>query len=211
MARPAARAGASLVRLCESLQRTADDERRRTARVLHDTAVQTMSAAAMSLSLVEAQADALTPEGRRALAEAQALAATCCRELRDISAALFPPLLAEAGLGPALRALATRHAPRAQLVLAPLPRYAAAVELAAYRSIEEALTSVFDEAAPVQGKVAPDARGGLTVTLAGRPLAGGNAALARLALRERGRGVGARVQLRKNHTQLLLSARFPPA
>src|SRR5687768_6406803 len=62
-ARPMARP--PLERLCQSLQQSADDERRRLARTLHDAAAQTLSAAAMSLSLVELEAAALSPAGRR--------------------------------------------------------------------------------------------------------------------------------------------------
>jgi glucose-6-phosphate-specific signal transduction histidine kinase len=207
MASRSARDGAvSLARLCDSLQRAADDERQRTSRVLHDAAGQTLAAAAMSLSLVELEAAALSPDGRRALGEAQELAATCARELRELSAALFPPLLLEAGLAPALRVLAARHEQRVRFELGELPRFAPARELGAYRLIEEALASLFLPA-PVLGSARSEGRGALVLTLEGRPRRASG--LVRLSLRQRVRAAGAHLRLRALRGRLALLVRFP--
>jgi signal transduction histidine kinase len=177
------------------------------SRALHDAAGQTLAAAVMSLSLVEGEAAALSPEGRRALGEAQALAETCGRELRVLSAALFPPLLEEVGLGPALRVLAAGHEPRVRLDVGALPRLPPARELAAFRLIEEALASLFDRVALVQGKVVI-AGGALVLTLEGRGVRR-DTTLVRLALRQRARAAGARLQVRTLRGRLALEARMP--
>jgi signal transduction histidine kinase len=207
MARRSPRGGAaSLARLCDSLQRAADDERQRAARALQDAAGQTLAAAAMSLSLVELEAAALSPGARRALGEAQELAATCGRELRELSAALFPPLLLEAGLAPALRVLAARHERRVRFELGQLPRFAPARELTAYRLIEEALASLFPTA-PVLGDARAAGRGELVLTLEGRPRPASG--LVRLSLRQRARAAGARLRLRAARGRLVLVVHFP--
>jgi signal transduction histidine kinase len=198
----------SLARLCQHLQRTADADRRRLARTLHDSASQTLSAAAMSLSLVEGDSPRLSVQGRRALADAQALLAACGRELQVLSQDLHPPLLGEAGLVPALRSLARRQGHRLDLTVTTLPRLEPALELTAYRLVEEAL-AVFDRETPVKGRVIHERAAALVISLEGRgapPQIGG---LAGLALRQRVRGAGGRLRERRGADGVFLEVRFP--
>jgi signal transduction histidine kinase len=208
----------TVARLCQELQRAADADRQRLARALHDSASQTLSAAAMSLSVVERET-ALSPRARRALADAQALLTGCCRELQDMSQALHPPLLSDAGLAVALRGLARRLGGRLQLEVDAAvdsgPRLAAPVELAAFRFVEEALT-LFDDGAAVTARLSPDRGGsGLAIVLAGAapPAAGADADahvdVAALALRHRVRGSGGRLRERRAPRRLVLHGRFP--
>jgi signal transduction histidine kinase len=89
---------------------------------------------------------------------------------------LHPPILSDLGLGPALDALAERAAVPVD-VTAPDRRYPAAVELAVYRLVSEALTNVArysrasvatvtvrHEAAQLVVEVSDDGQGGADVT-----------------------------------------------
>jgi signal transduction histidine kinase len=193
----------SLEELCQRLQRDADEERHRIARSLHDSSSQTLSAAAMSLSLVHAEAARLSETGQRALIEAQSLIADCSRELRDLSQSLHPPLLADAGLGPALRTLARRLGPgRLDLRVTDLSRFDSAVELAAYRFVEEAAAHVFSAPGPVSGRVEQGPDGILSICLDGPEGEVG------LAVRQRVSGVGGRLLEQRTAGRLHLEAYF---
>jgi len=195
---------ASLAQLCQGLQSAADADRRRLARTLHDSASQTLSAAVMSLSLLEGEGG-LSATGKRALADAQVLLAACCRELQEISQQLHPPLLAEAGLGPALAALARRLGPgRFVLEYAPLPRLPTPTELHAFRFVEEAL-GLYDPDRPVRGRLFHD--GEVAIALHGTP--GAAAGVIRLALRQRVRAASGRLRERRAPDHLSLEVRFP--
>jgi signal transduction histidine kinase len=200
----------SLARLSAGFQRLADEERRRIARSLHDSAMQTLTAAAMNLSLLEQEAGGLSDQGRQALADAQAQIESCARELRELTHALFPALLGSAGLGPALRWLARQYGPaRLRLEQESLPRYAVSVELAAYRLVEEATTGLFDDRVPVEARVAAQGGEVLEVTMEGHARRDGDA-LTKVALRQRVRGVGGRFRTRRRAGALRVEVRFPP-
>jgi signal transduction histidine kinase len=78
-------------------------------------------------------------------------------EVRDLARGLHPPILTEAGLGPALEALAER-ASVPVTIDAPERRYPAAVESAAYFVVAEALTNVarYASATAVRVEVRPE-------------------------------------------------------
>jgi signal transduction histidine kinase len=193
----------SLEDLCQRLQRDADEERHRIARSLHDSSSQTLSAAAMSLSLVHAEAARLSPAGQRALIEAQSLIADCSRELRDLSQGLHPPLLADAGLGPALRTLARRLGPaRLDLRVTDLSRFDPAVELAAYRFVEESASHIFSPPGRVSGRVEQTPEGGLSISLEGPDGELG------MAVRQRVSGVGGRLLEERSAGRLHVEAYF---
>jgi signal transduction histidine kinase len=208
--RPSGPGRRSLAELCRLLQQGSDEERARLARSLHDSAAQTLAAAAMNLSLLEGEAPALSPPAARALAEAQALLAATSGELRGLAHALHPPLLATAGLEAALRELGRRSDGRLALSLSPgpWPRLSPALELGAYRLIEEAAGGAFQAAPPVVVTAACEEGGGLEVRLEGRPQAGAAGALAQLALRERARAVSGRLRLRARPGRLVITVRL---
>jgi signal transduction histidine kinase len=202
---------ASLARVRAGFQRAIDEERRKLARSLHDSALQTLTAAAMNLSLAEREAASLSAQGRQAVADAQALIESCGRELRELSQALFPSLLGSAGLGPALRWLARqRGEERLRLELEELPRFGVSVELAAYRLVEEALTGLFDEGGHVRARVRAAAEDVLELTMEG-PRRSADAQSADLAIRQRIRGVGGRLRMRSVAAGLRFEVRFPPS
>ena len=91
--------------LSRDLPRSQDDEKRRFARELHDSTAQLLAGLSMNLALV--QKPWVVPERAKSLiAESEALAERCSREIRAISYMLHPPLLDELGLGSALHAYA---------------------------------------------------------------------------------------------------------
>jgi signal transduction histidine kinase len=127
---------ASRVRIVE----TGDSERRRLERDLHDGAQQRLLALSYDLRLARAQANADgDPETGSLLTQATDQAQAALDELRELAHGIYPAILTEAGLAPALASLADA---------APLPvevgdvaggRYPAAVETAAYLLVAEAL------------------------------------------------------------------------
>lgn len=131
----------------------ADAERRRVERDLHDGAQQRLVALAMRLDLARQSNDASAALLDDATAELRAAVA----EVRDLARGLHPPILTEAGLGPALEALAER-ASVPVTIDAPERRYPAAVESAAYFVVSEALTNVarYASATAVRVEVRPE-------------------------------------------------------
>jgi signal transduction histidine kinase len=207
---------ASLAQLCASLQRASDEERRQLARLLHDSVAQTLAAAAMNLTLVERSAADLGTAGRAALARAQELVTSCCRQLGDLSYRLYPLSPGENGLAGALRGLASRAGPaRLQVTVSAVAALAPALEQAVYRMVEETLAGAFADGQSVTARVSsgagPGWNAGLLVTLAGRPRPEAELGLTTLALRQRVRAVGGRLRVRRGHREITIEARFPTA
>ncbi|WP_246342370.1 sensor histidine kinase [Actinomadura verrucosospora] len=120
----------------------AEFERRRIERDLHDGAQQRLLAVAMDIGRARAKLDQ-DPEGARELIE-QAHAGTkeAITELRDLARGIYPAILTDRGLDPALSGLAGR-APVPVEVDVDLPeRPPAAVESIAYFIVAEALANI---------------------------------------------------------------------
>jgi PAS domain S-box-containing protein len=120
-----------------------DDERRRIARELHDSLGQLLTALRMNLSLLSTADET---SAKRA-AECSQIVDQCLTETRTISYLLHPPLLDEGGLIPAARwyvdGFAERSKIKVNLNLSPeLPRLHREVEVALFRTLQEALTNV---------------------------------------------------------------------
>jgi signal transduction histidine kinase len=118
----------------------ADGERRGLERNLHDGAQQRLLALSYDLRLARAaaQADQDTPAGM-ALAEAAGETLGVLGELRDLAHGIYPAVLAEAGIGPALATLADTAPLPVQVLRAVPDRYPVQVEAAAYFTAAEAL------------------------------------------------------------------------
>jgi signal transduction histidine kinase len=134
-----------------------EEERRRLARCLHDEVGQTLAAAKISLGLA---ASAPAPdEIRRHAAQASTLVAEAIDSLRRVVARMRPPLLDELGLVPALAALlaglgAERGGDTPTLEGPPdLPRAAPEQEIAAFRVVEQAASTVLRNAPAGRGRV----------------------------------------------------------
>ncbi|MGC5362396.1 sensor histidine kinase [Streptomyces sp. DT24] len=125
---------------------TAASELRRIERDLHDGAQARLVAMGMNLSTVEALIEKDPAQAKKLLAVARASSAEALTELRDLVRGIHPPVLAERGLGDAVKALALRL-PVPSDVDVELPgRVDAPVESAAYFAVSEVLTNVVKHA-----------------------------------------------------------------
>ena len=127
---------ASRVRVVE----TGDGERRQLERDLHDGAQQRLLALSYDLRLAraQAQADGDAPTGLL-LTDATVEAQGALSELRTLAHGIYPAILSEAGLAPAVATLAETAALPVELLAMAEGRYAAALETAGYLLVAEGL------------------------------------------------------------------------
>jgi len=129
------------------LLRAQDDERKRIARELHDSAGQLLAALQLDLTLLQKEQPELTASGAKHLAGALNLVQLANKEIRTMSYLLHPPLLEEMGLAGALewyvQGLIERSGIEIQLdVLDDVGRLGFEVELVIFRIVQECLTNV---------------------------------------------------------------------
>jgi signal transduction histidine kinase len=119
----------------------ADETRRRLERDLHDGIQQRLVSLALKAGII-----ARTPRRVHEIQGELSLLAnglgTALDELREVSHGIHPAILSEAGLGPALEALARRSAVPVELDLNLGPRLGEHVEAAGYYIASEAITNV---------------------------------------------------------------------
>ncbi|MER6749463.1 sensor histidine kinase [Streptomyces fungicidicus] len=133
------------VRVLTETRRDAVDtsaaELRRIERDLHDGAQARLVAMGMDLGTIEALIERDPAKARELLAQTRRSSAEALTELRELVRGIHPPVLAERGLGDAVRALALRL-PVSGEVNVELPgRAEAPVESAAYFAVSEVLTN----------------------------------------------------------------------
>ena len=117
-------------------------ELQRIERDLHDGAQARLVALAMDLGMAQEKLDS-DPAGARALvAGAHGDAKHALAELRDLSRGIYPAILTDRGLGPALSSIAARNPVEVALDVELDKRLPAATETAAYFVVVEALTNV---------------------------------------------------------------------
>jgi signal transduction histidine kinase len=129
---------ASRARLVE----TADTERRRIERNLHDGAQQQLVALKISLGLVRQLVTSAPGEAADLIAQTEQQAADALEELRELARGIYPPLLADLGLRAALEAQARRAVIPVTVDAPGLGRYPQQVEAAVYFCVLEALQNV---------------------------------------------------------------------
>jgi signal transduction histidine kinase len=133
------------VRVLTETRRDAVDtsaaELRRIERDLHDGAQARLVAMGMDLGTVEALIEKDPARARKLLAEARRSSAEALTELRDLVRGIHPPVLAERGLGDAVRALALRLPLVSEVNVDLAGRADAPVEAAAYFAVSEVLTN----------------------------------------------------------------------
>jgi signal transduction histidine kinase len=120
---------------------TADNTRRRIERDLHDGAQQLLVSLALELRAAQA---AVPPEFGELKGDLASLAAGLVRaidELREMARGIHPAILAEGGLGAALKTLARRSPLRVELNVRTEGRLPERVEVAAYYIVSETLTN----------------------------------------------------------------------
>ncbi|MEZ3178387.1 sensor histidine kinase [Streptomyces pimonensis] len=133
------------VRVLTETRRDAVDtsaaELRRIERDLHDGAQARLVAMGMDLGTVEALIEKDPAKARELLAQARRSSAEALTELRELVRGIHPPVLAERGLGDAVRALALRLPVAAEVTVELPGRAEAPVESAAYFAVSEVLTN----------------------------------------------------------------------
>jgi signal transduction histidine kinase len=115
-------------------------ERRRLEKNLHDGAQHRLAALTMRLGAASATVP-LDSLARDLVGEIQDEIREVLRELRELADGIHPTTLTEAGLGPALEAVADRF-PVPVTIFAPARRFPPVVEAVAYYSTTEVLTIV---------------------------------------------------------------------
>jgi signal transduction histidine kinase len=117
-----------------------DRERRRLERDLHDGAQQRLVSLSLRLGSLRKRLAPGSEEERMLTAAQQELAASLS-ELRELAHGIHPAVLTDRGLGPALESLAARSSLPVDVAVAVERRPDAAVEVAAYYFVSEALTN----------------------------------------------------------------------
>jgi hypothetical protein len=141
--------------------------RRDLERQLHDGAALRISALALRLGLLRHGVPGGDREFQGAVEELQDELHVVLQELRDVAGRLYPPLLDEAGLGPALREVAGRSAVPVRID-APSERFGPAVEGAAYFALLGCLPVPSGPAAAADGRV--DGSPGCRHEIGGAPI-----------------------------------------
>jgi signal transduction histidine kinase len=119
---------------------TADGERRRLERDLHDGAQQRLLALSYNIRLARATADSHgDPATATVLARAVEETNDVITDLRELARGIYPAVLTEAGLGPALETIADVASLPIEIRRTDDRRYPAAVEAAAYFAVADAI------------------------------------------------------------------------
>jgi signal transduction histidine kinase len=119
-----------------------DEERRRLERNLHDGAQQHLVAIKVKLGLAESLATRDPEKARAAVHELQADTDEALDTLRDLARGIYPPLLADKGLGAALESQSRKATLPVSVEADGIPRFGQEVEAAVYFSVLEALQNV---------------------------------------------------------------------
>ncbi|HEY7879644.1 MAG TPA: histidine kinase [Streptosporangiaceae bacterium] len=125
-------------------------EMRRIERDLHDGAQARLVAMGMTLDAAGQLIDSNPAAARALLLEARDTSVKALAELRDLVRGIHPPVLADRGLGDAVRALALDSPLRARLASDLPGRLPAPVESAAYFAVSELLANVSKHAGATQ-------------------------------------------------------------
>ena len=131
--------------LSNRLLQTQDEERRRIARDLHDSAGQIVSAVGMHLASITQQA--VNPQVRKAAQESHEMLQQLSKEIRTVSYLLHPPLLDETGLSDAIRwyikGLMERSGLKIDLdIPGSFGRLPDDLEVAIFRIVQECMTNI---------------------------------------------------------------------
>lgn len=125
-------------------------EMRRIERDLHDGAQARLVAMGMTLDAAGQLIESNPAAARALLLEARDTSVKALAELRDLVRGIHPPVLADRGLGDAVRALALDSPLRARLASDLPGRLPAPVESAAYFAVSELLANVSKHAGAAQ-------------------------------------------------------------
>jgi signal transduction histidine kinase len=138
----------------------ADETRRRIERDLHDGAQQRLVSLGLELRAAQAEVPPALDKLEGELSHVAEGLASVQDELREFARGIHPAILAEGGLGPALRTLTRRSAVPVELDIRSETRPAEGVEVAAYYVVSEALTNAAKHARASIVRVEMEAHGG---------------------------------------------------
>lgn len=144
------RADEALRELSRRLRQSRDEERRRIARELHDSAAQTLAAVTMKLGVLAREVASNQRWGGKAvklLNDSLTLVEDCSHEVRTLSYVLHPPLLDQLGLSSALRSFVEGFARCSGIQISlevpeDLGRLPAEVELTVFSIVQESLANI---------------------------------------------------------------------
>jgi len=143
-------------RLVTSRQQVVDSaeaERRRMERDLHDGAQQRLVSLAMTLGRAKNRLGDRDPAVRSLIEEAHSEALQAIAEIRDLTRGLHPPVLTDRGLDAAISAVAARSPVPVRVTVEVDPRPSLTIESIAYFVVTEALTNVAKHADAAQAEV----------------------------------------------------------
>jgi PAS domain S-box-containing protein len=203
-----------------------DEERRRMARELHDSAGQILAAMGMNLGQLENEAHTIGSHAANLIKENQALLDELSKEVRTVSHLLHPPLLDELGLASALRTYVEGFAERSRIkVELRIPddfgRLNPDSETAIFRLVQESLTNIHRHSGSRVATIHISRAGGavcIEVRDAGKGIAPekraemeatGNAGVGIRGMRERMRQLGGALEISSSDHGTLVSARLP--
>ena len=218
----------SLRLLSGQLLHLQDQERRRIARELHDSAGQLLAALGMNLSLVESENGNNAPRAAKAIRESIDLVQELSRELRTISHLLHPPLLDEVGLASGLRSYLDGFTERSKIrVDLEIPeefgRLPQESETAIFRIVQECLTNIHRHSGSPVARICitrSDGQLSLEVEDRGKGIppekrevmeSGGTLGVGIRGMRERLRQLGGSLEINSNGTGTVVVARLPVA
>jgi len=214
--------------LSSQLLHLQDQERRRIARELHDSAGQLLAALGMNLSLVESENGNNAPRVTKAIRESIDLVQELSRELRTVSHLLHPPLLDEVGLASGLRSYLEGFTERSKIkvdleIPEDLGRLPQETETAIFRIIQECLTNIHRHSGSPFARICitrSDSQVSLEVEDRGKgiPLekrqvldSDGGAGVGIRGMRERVRHLGGSLEIKSTETGTLVLARLQAA
>lgn len=203
-----------------------DEERRRIARELHDSAGQTLAAIKMTLACLESPG-AMNGQLPGLIEDLNVLADSALQEIRTTSYLLHPPLLDEAGIASAARWFVEGFAKRSGIrvhcdIARDLERPPRECELVLFRVLQESLTNVHRhsgasdvsvtlhcENGQLQLEVSDNGHGipGEVLKHSKGPAAGKGVGIA--GMQERVREIGGHFEIRPGKTGTIVTATLP--
>jgi PAS domain S-box-containing protein len=206
-----------------------DQERRRIARELHDSAGQLLAALSMNLGMLEAENggdSGDTSNGTRIIRESLSLVQELSRELRTISHLLHPPLLDEVGLSSGIRSYLEGFTERSKIAVdldlpGDLGRLPQDLETTVFRVVQECLTNIHRHSeSPIARVCITRSEDVMTVEVRDRGKgippekrksmeAGGTPGVGIRGMRERLRQLGGSLQIDSNGEGTVVIARLP--
>src|SRR2546430_5653497 len=181
---------------------TADATRRRIERDLHDGAQQQLLSLALEIRAAQAATPPELREHRAELAHVAQGLTNVLDDLREIALGIHPAILAEGGLGPALKTLAHRSPIPVELDVRVERRLPGPVEVTAYYVVSEALTNAAKHAEASIVHVDADVRDGiLRVAVLDDGVGGADPVRGSglLGLKDRAEAIGGRISLDSSH------------